>query len=83
MAKIDEIARIIRTTDTIDEMVELLFWKDCYIVDDGQWIYDANLNTFYTHPFNFYRAVVDLHKVENVPWYEETDEDLISELETF
>ena len=83
MTKINKIGRIIRTAATIDEMVELLFWEDCYIVDDGQWIYDANLDTFYTHPFHFYRAIVDLHKVENVNWYEETDQDMISELETF
>ena len=83
MTKINEIARIIRTADTIEEMVELLFWKDCYIVDDNQWIYDANLNTFYTHTFHFYRSVMDLHKVEDVTWYEETDEEMTSELETF
>ena len=83
MTKINEIARIIRTADTTEEMVELLFWKDCYIVDDNQWIYDANLDTFYTHTFNFYRSVMDLHKVEDVIWYEETDEEMTSELETF
>ena len=83
MKKMLEIEKIIIQSKDVDEMVEKLFWMDCYIIDDGQWILDTNQDKIYGQASPYYRSIIDLMGDKKFKLYHETDQDLIDELDTF
>lgn len=78
--KVIEIKNTIKGAESVDEMVEGLFWLDCYIVDDGQYIQDVNAGKVYTHNKPWFASITDLMKYDSFELVE-VDEDIIEELE--
>ena len=83
MDKMQKIERTIKQAKSVDELVEQLFWLDCYIVDDGQWILDTNEGKIYSHTSHYFTSIIDLMGEDYFSLYHETDQDLIDELDTF
>lgn len=66
--------------ETFDELEEVLFWSDRYIIDDGQYIMDYNKGILYEQDAHFFRTVLDRFKTGEPFDMIQTDADIQEEI---